>query len=131
MKQDDDGASLVSEVVKENPPEEKGEREEWDLHIGWHQKEDVRQNKHALRGTRRESDEAISRHQNSSIKLERMNDVAQIRNDPTISAFQQSIDNGLPVRAVQILMVIALLAFVFCVRFRTLRSKASLWRKAK
>uniref|UniRef100_A0A7S2EJM6 Uncharacterized protein n=1 Tax=Trieres chinensis TaxID=1514140 RepID=A0A7S2EJM6_TRICV len=38
----DDGSQLVQEVLKELPPEEKGEREEWAGHVGWHRKEEVR-----------------------------------------------------------------------------------------
>mmetsp|Transcript_2176 Transcript_2176/g.4015 ORF Transcript_2176/g.4015 Transcript_2176/m.4015 type:complete len:133 (-) Transcript_2176:138-536(-) len=33
---------LVQEVLKEFPPEEKGEREEWNRHVGWHRQEDIR-----------------------------------------------------------------------------------------
>ena len=38
----DDGADLVQEVIEQNPPEEQGIRDEWDGHVGWHRKEDVR-----------------------------------------------------------------------------------------
>jgi hypothetical protein len=38
---DDDGEALVRELLSEIPVEEKGEREEWASHQGWHRKEDV------------------------------------------------------------------------------------------
>ena len=37
----DDGAALVREVLEELPMEDKGEREEWKLHQGWHRREDT------------------------------------------------------------------------------------------
>ena len=33
---------LVRQVLQENPPEEKGERDEWKQHVGWHRIENVR-----------------------------------------------------------------------------------------
>ena len=44
----DDGAALVNEVIKEYPAQDRGEREEWAAHVGWHRKENIRQK---LRGT--------------------------------------------------------------------------------
>jgi hypothetical protein len=35
---DDDGAELVKQVLTENPPDEQGVREEWERHVGWHEK---------------------------------------------------------------------------------------------
>lgn len=43
----DDGESLVQQVLAENPPEERGVRDEWNGHVGWHRKENVQ-----LRGQR-------------------------------------------------------------------------------
>jgi hypothetical protein len=37
----DDGAALVQEIIQENPPEDRGERDEWAQRVGWHRKEDV------------------------------------------------------------------------------------------
>ncbi|CAB9515645.1 expressed unknown protein [Seminavis robusta] len=37
----DDGELLVQEVIAENPVEERGIREEWAQHVGWHRTEDV------------------------------------------------------------------------------------------
>lgn len=42
VKDQDDGAALVQEVVDENPPEEQGVREEWRGQVGWHRKENIR-----------------------------------------------------------------------------------------
>jgi hypothetical protein len=33
---------LVEEVLSDLPPEEKGEREEWNEQVGWHRKENIR-----------------------------------------------------------------------------------------
>ena len=33
---------LVREVIEENPPEEQGIRPEWQEHVGWGRKEDIR-----------------------------------------------------------------------------------------
>jgi len=38
----DDGEALVQEVLRDVPLEDKGEREEWKSHVGWHRKEDMR-----------------------------------------------------------------------------------------
>jgi hypothetical protein len=40
----DDGAALVQEVLEELPMENKGEREEWKVHQGWHRREDTHRN---------------------------------------------------------------------------------------
>ena len=37
----DDSAALVQEVLEELPAEDRGEREEWAHHEGWHRREDV------------------------------------------------------------------------------------------
>ena len=37
---DDDEEKLVQQVLAENPPEDRGERDEWAKHVGWHRKED-------------------------------------------------------------------------------------------
>jgi hypothetical protein len=37
-----DEHELVKEVLGEFPPEEKGERDEWNEHVGWHRKENIR-----------------------------------------------------------------------------------------
>ena len=34
----DDGAALVQEILREAPKEERGVREEWAAHVGWHRK---------------------------------------------------------------------------------------------
>ena len=47
----DDGSALVNEVIEENPPRERGERNEWNEHVGWHRKEVVRKNTLKLRGS--------------------------------------------------------------------------------
>jgi hypothetical protein len=41
----DDEEELVRQVLKDNPVEERGVREEWSQRVGWHRQEDV----HALR----------------------------------------------------------------------------------
>ncbi len=41
MAQDDFEESLVQAVLEENPPEERGIREEWKDHVGWHRKENI------------------------------------------------------------------------------------------
>ena len=33
---------LVNEVLRDFPPEERGEREEWKEHVGWHRQENIR-----------------------------------------------------------------------------------------
>ena len=38
-EQDDFEETLVRQVIEDNPPEEHGERPEWQEHIGWHRKE--------------------------------------------------------------------------------------------
>lgn len=38
---DDDEERLVQQVLAENPPEERGERDEWAARVGWHRKEDT------------------------------------------------------------------------------------------
>lgn len=38
---DDDEEKLVQQVLAENPPEDKGERDEWAKHVGWHRREDI------------------------------------------------------------------------------------------
>ena len=43
---DDDGERLVQQILAENPPDERGERDEWAAHVGWHRREDTRT--HAL-----------------------------------------------------------------------------------
>ena len=48
----DDGAALINEVIEENPPRERGERDEWSEHVGWHRKEVFRKdNTLKLRGS--------------------------------------------------------------------------------
>lgn len=42
MPETDDGAALVREILEEFPAENRGEREEWQSHVGWHRKEDLR-----------------------------------------------------------------------------------------
>ena len=37
-----DEEELVREVLEDNPAEDRGVRDEWAAHIGWHRKEDVR-----------------------------------------------------------------------------------------
>jgi hypothetical protein len=37
---DDDEEKLVQQVLAENPPEDRGERDEWANHVGWHRIED-------------------------------------------------------------------------------------------
>jgi hypothetical protein len=37
---DDDEEKLVQQVLAENPPEDRGKRDEWANHVGWHRKED-------------------------------------------------------------------------------------------
>lgn len=48
-KIEDDGIDILQQVLAENPPEERGEREEWDQHTGWNRKEDLYK-KPSLRG---------------------------------------------------------------------------------
>jgi len=43
---EDDGAALMKQVLEENPPEERGVRDEWVGHVGWHRKENVRKRGH-------------------------------------------------------------------------------------
>jgi hypothetical protein len=53
MSQDqgeEENESLVAEVLRDFPAEEKGEREEWNQHIGWHRQENIH-DKHATRDT--------------------------------------------------------------------------------
>ena len=38
----DEEQKLVEEVLSDLPPEEKGEREEWNEQVGWHRKENIR-----------------------------------------------------------------------------------------
>eukprot|EP00980_Cylindrotheca_fusiformis_P025975 scaffold15032_cov119-Cylindrotheca_fusiformis.AAC.4 len=53
---DDDGLTLVQEVLKENPPEERGVREEWQSQVGWHRTENIR----GLRGSSPLQDHTIN-----------------------------------------------------------------------
>mmetsp|Transcript_14402 Transcript_14402/g.30704 ORF Transcript_14402/g.30704 Transcript_14402/m.30704 type:complete len:187 (+) Transcript_14402:116-676(+) len=41
MAQVDFEESLVQAVLEENPPEERGIRDEWKEHVGWHRKENI------------------------------------------------------------------------------------------
>ncbi|KAG7338990.1 two component regulator [Nitzschia inconspicua] len=41
-KEETDEHDLVEEVLREFPPEERGEREEWNQQVGWHRKENIR-----------------------------------------------------------------------------------------
>ena len=41
-KKEEQEEALVAEVLKESPPEAKGERPEWELKTGVHRKEDMR-----------------------------------------------------------------------------------------
>lgn len=41
-----DEEELVREVLEDNPAEDRGERDEWAAHEGWHRKEDIRGPKH-------------------------------------------------------------------------------------
>jgi hypothetical protein len=51
--EDDEGeGDLVAQVIRENPPEERGEREEWGQHVGWGRKEES-VGRGALRGSQR------------------------------------------------------------------------------
>ena len=57
---------LVKEVLSEFPPDERGERQEWNQHVGWHRRENIRGEPF------REEDIAASKHiQNAGL----MNDV--------------------------------------------------------
>jgi hypothetical protein len=47
---DDDAEALVREVLAENPPEDRGVRDEWDHQVGWHRKENIVYNNNSLRG---------------------------------------------------------------------------------
>jgi hypothetical protein len=49
---DDDAEALVREVLAENPPEDRGVRDEWDHQVGWHRKENIvsNNNNNNLRG---------------------------------------------------------------------------------
>lgn len=47
----DDGIDLVKEVLDENPPEERGVRDEWDHQVGWHRKENIHGASPQLRGS--------------------------------------------------------------------------------
>jgi hypothetical protein len=53
---DDDAEALVREVLAENPPEERGVRDEWNHQVGWHRKENIimvdNKNNNNLRGAR-------------------------------------------------------------------------------
>jgi hypothetical protein len=40
--EEEEEEELVKEVLRDFPPEEKGEREEWKDHVGWHRKENIR-----------------------------------------------------------------------------------------
>ena len=42
----DDEEELVREVISENPPEDRGVRDEWESHQGWHRVEDTHPNDH-------------------------------------------------------------------------------------
>ena len=44
----DDGAALVLEVIAEAPSVDRGEREEWGSHEGWHRKESLHLGVHSL-----------------------------------------------------------------------------------
>jgi hypothetical protein len=41
IESQDDGIALLKEVLEENPPEERGVRDEWTNQVGWHRKEDI------------------------------------------------------------------------------------------
>jgi hypothetical protein len=41
IESQDDGIALVKEVLEDNPPEERGVRDEWKHQVGWHRKEDI------------------------------------------------------------------------------------------
>lgn len=41
MSEIDDAEALVKEVLAENPPEDRGVREEWNHQVGWHRKENI------------------------------------------------------------------------------------------
>lgn len=41
MSEVDDTEALIREVLAENPPEERGVREEWSRQVGWHRKENI------------------------------------------------------------------------------------------
>jgi hypothetical protein len=50
---DDDAEALVREVLAENPPEDRGVRDEWNHQVGWHRKENMivnNNNNNNLRG---------------------------------------------------------------------------------
>lgn len=38
---DEEEKLIVQQVLAENPPEDRGERDEWANHVGWHRKEDI------------------------------------------------------------------------------------------
>lgn len=65
---EDDGALLVQQVLEENPPEERGVRSEWEEHVGWHVKENIRGQvrKPKLRGTKQQRE---SLHDNDNNNL--------------------------------------------------------------
>lgn len=41
-EQEEEEKRLVEEVLRDFPPEERGEREEWADQVGWHRKENIR-----------------------------------------------------------------------------------------
>jgi hypothetical protein len=55
---DDDGQALVQEVLHDFPPEERGERPEWEDRVGWHRKEDTHKK---IRGDQMQRDKARTR----------------------------------------------------------------------
>ena len=62
---DDDGETLVRQVIAENPVEERGVREEWVQQVGWHRKDDVL----GLRGKPKQNSAArASENQPESVK---------------------------------------------------------------
>ena len=40
--EEEEEEELVREVLRDFPPEERGERDEWKEHVGWHRKENIR-----------------------------------------------------------------------------------------
>jgi hypothetical protein len=62
--EEDDGAALVQQILQENPPDERGVRDEWEGHVGWHRKEDILGNESltALRGRKKEPPKVHNNH---------------------------------------------------------------------
>jgi hypothetical protein len=97
QQENDDGSELVREILSEFPPEERGEREEWQSREGWHRKEDT-QRKEDIQETRKSSRRQEKQSQEQREKGDRSRDPRKPmrrRNELSFEPLEEALTNQL------------------------------------